>query len=380
MFFQFFQNQNNVKQSQENPQIHRLEDKENKQNIKRGPFITKPKIVQIHPIFNQQLNVNNSNIRKNHTEREVFDIKQHFTNFNFKTEKKGEEFKKQTILKENSNLLEAYGSYHFQFSKFLAKEFSTKVNQNLLSKHLITPFMRMKMVDWMVEVLSVYECCPETFFLSVQIMDQFYEKTDEVLENERVHLLGMVSMFIAAKFQEINKIRMWELVQKIGQKEFKEEEYKNMERKILKTIGFENLIQSSTYEFLQTYFYDFVHNSNLTSQKEKQFFKLIKETSIFLSKVILHYEKFYKFDFCYKAIGCIIAAIMIVKEKKADLCSNEILSTLFNWIKFLDDKNGYIIDQHLIFAGEIINAFNGYFMSPGIAYNLKKFTPLSFLN
>ena len=60
------------------------------------------------------------------------------------------------------------------------------------------------MVDWMIEVLSIFESSEETLFLSVNIMDLFFWRTSTIFKNENVHLIGVSSMFIASKFLEIN--------------------------------------------------------------------------------------------------------------------------------------------------------------------------------
>jgi hypothetical protein len=52
---------------------------------------------------------------------------------------------------------------------------STPVNS--LIKHNIPVNLRAKMVDWMIEVLSSYKCTEQTFFMSVRVMDLFFNKT-----------------------------------------------------------------------------------------------------------------------------------------------------------------------------------------------------------
>ena len=42
-----------------------------------------------------------------------------------------------------------------------------------LKNHAITPLLRAKMVNWMVEVLTTFECENQTFFLAVAIMDSY---------------------------------------------------------------------------------------------------------------------------------------------------------------------------------------------------------------
>ncbi|KAL4466693.1 hypothetical protein ABPG72_009499 [Tetrahymena utriculariae] len=43
-----------------------------------------------------------------------------------------------------------------------------------LQRHAITPYMRAKMIDWMIEVLKAYNFSETTFSLSVAIMDAYF--------------------------------------------------------------------------------------------------------------------------------------------------------------------------------------------------------------
>ncbi len=59
------------------------------------------------------------------------------------------------------------------------------------------------MVDWMIEVISVYNFLNETFFLAVCIMDKFLATTPQILIDKDIHLLGIICMYLASKEEEI---------------------------------------------------------------------------------------------------------------------------------------------------------------------------------
>lgn len=73
------------------------------------------------------------------------------------------------------------------YSELVAKDYSEDILQHICSKsstslgflepHAITPTLRSKMVDWMIEVLSSYKMSEETFFKSVKLMDQYLKKS-----------------------------------------------------------------------------------------------------------------------------------------------------------------------------------------------------------
>lgn len=60
--------------------------------------------------------------------------------------------------------------------------------------------MRAILVDWMVEVHIKYKMHPETFFLSVTVLDRFLAKVS--VPKAKLQLVGVAAMFIASKFEE----------------------------------------------------------------------------------------------------------------------------------------------------------------------------------
>jgi len=71
----------------------------------------------------------------------------------------------------------------------------------MLAQHSITSSLRSKMVDWMIEVLSSYKMTEETFFRSVFLMDAYMKNCGVKLEVKDLHLIGVSSMFSAAKYE-----------------------------------------------------------------------------------------------------------------------------------------------------------------------------------
>jgi hypothetical protein len=63
--------------------------------------------------------------------------------------------------------------------------------------------MRARMVDWIIEVMSVYNYLNDTFFLAVYIMDKFFSTTTQIMVDKDVHLLGILCMYLATKEEEI---------------------------------------------------------------------------------------------------------------------------------------------------------------------------------
>ena len=333
------------------------------------------------PIINaQNKKEEKSNIKKDNDEKEkINDIFSKFTkiqccklnrsNINLFVNKR-----------ESDTLLLKYGENCYYFNKILEKTIF-KIPDTLLNNHKITTNIRTKMVDWMIEVLSVFDCMDETFFLSVNIMDIFFQRTKKVFHNEDVHLIGITCMFISSKFQEIYPLSLKNIIKKVGHNLFTGDAIKKMEYQILSDIGLDVLVSTSIYDFLKTYFYDFFYNNNnlIKNNCDMNIFNDIKLMAKYLSKLVLHYEHFYLYENSIKAIGCIITAIKLVgyylKEK---FTQNE--RNIYNqWVLFLLEQDNFDKQKVESLVNKIYLAFNHYQKSKSIARNLNRFMKLNFV-
>ncbi len=76
------------------------------------------------------------------------------------------------------------------------------------------------MVDWMIEVYTIFDFMPDSYFLAVYIFDKYLSWTNWLLTNEHVHLVGTVSMFLSTKSEEIRPLFMKQVIENIGHKAF----------------------------------------------------------------------------------------------------------------------------------------------------------------
>jgi hypothetical protein len=85
------------------------------------------------------------------------------------------------------------GKLYKYFGKQLLGNYIAKENRDLnpLFHHEITPRMRSRMVDWIVECFKIYNRSEETFFHAVAILDNYLHKTPDILNDTDIHLLGI---------------------------------------------------------------------------------------------------------------------------------------------------------------------------------------------
>ncbi|GJN38230.1 hypothetical protein PR202_gb27253 [Eleusine coracana subsp. coracana] len=65
----------------------------------------------------------------------------------------------------------------------------------------VNPSMRAILIDWLVEVAEEYRLVPDTLYLTVNYIDRYLSGNE--INRQRLQLLGVACMLIAAKYEEI---------------------------------------------------------------------------------------------------------------------------------------------------------------------------------
>ncbi|KAG5230834.1 cyclin A3.1 family protein [Salix suchowensis] len=100
----------------------------------------------------------------------------------------------------------------------------------------VSPNMRGILVDWLVEVAEEYKIVSDTLYLTVSYIDRFL--SFNVLNRQRLQLLGVSAMLIASKYEEINPPNVEDFCY-ITDNTYTKEEVVKMEADILKNLKFE---------------------------------------------------------------------------------------------------------------------------------------------
>lgn len=75
-----------------------------------------------------------------------------------------------------------------------------------LTGHEITKEYRSKMADWMIEVTTSFKCNQKTYFVALNILDKFLIASNQfgqVYSNQDIHRIGVISMYLASKFEDV---------------------------------------------------------------------------------------------------------------------------------------------------------------------------------
>ena len=154
-------------------------------------------------------------------------------------------------ISENKNNNIEKDEYREMFSKYVRDDYSNSIlesllkddyiSKNFLEFHKITPRMRTRMADWMIEVLSNYNCDDLTYFESINLMDRYFvecQKRNIILFPEDLHLIGVTSMFIASKYHDIRPLRLKIVQEKIAHGKLTCEEIKSKEDEISRFLNY----------------------------------------------------------------------------------------------------------------------------------------------
>ncbi|RKP23746.1 cyclin-like protein [Syncephalis pseudoplumigaleata] len=107
--------------------------------------------------------------------------------------------------------------------------------------------MRGILVDWLIDVHNRFQLLPETLFLTINLIDRFLSL--RVVSLVKLQLVGITSMFIAAKYEEVMAPSIQNFIY-MADDGYKEEEVLRAERYMLQTIDF-NLSTPNPLNFLR---------------------------------------------------------------------------------------------------------------------------------
>jgi G2/mitotic-specific cyclin 2 len=107
--------------------------------------------------------------------------------------------------------------------------------------------MRGILSDWLVQLHTSFRLLPETLFLTVNIIDRFLSA--RVVSLAKLQLVGITSMFIAAKVEEIIAPSIDDYIER-ADGTYTKEEMMVAERYVLKTLDW-NLSYPNPVQFLR---------------------------------------------------------------------------------------------------------------------------------
>ncbi len=290
------------------------------------------------------------------------------------------------------------------FSKYVRDDYSNSilesllrddfVNKNFLEIHKITPRMRTRMADWMIEVLSNYNCDDLTYFESINIMDRYFKECNNkniVLVPEDLHLIGVTAMFISSKYHDIRPLRLKIVQEKIAHGKLTCEEIKNKEDEISRFLNF-SFGLPSVWDFITIFIEEIfyvkynshqIHNKilldNYYKDKEekndeneielgklinklytKNMLYLLKTVCLYLAKMNCHDYNLMQNKQSLLAASTIFVAMKICEKINDEEYINDYFNEKLSNISQQDENNIIPIAQSILYnAQHFDEVFNG---------------------
>jgi cyclin B len=162
--------------------------------------------------------------------------------------------------------------------------------------------MRAILIDWLIEVHMKYRMRSETLFLTINLIDR-YLSAKHVMR-KKLQLVGVVAMFIAAKFEEINPPELHDFVH-ITDNAYTKEDVLVMECNMLNTLNF--LIVGPTV----AHFFERLQQANSCDKQQREVAQYLIELGLLDTRML-----------CYTPSHLVSAALLL---------SNELLNKSSRW-------------------------------------------------
>ena len=159
---------------------------------------------------------------------------------------------RQTTTDEQRQNMNVRHELHDDIDRYLRKLEETVDLTGCLDRHKVTPNLRTRMVDWMIEVLTNFRCDDQTFFLSVSLMDRYFKCSKTRKDVSDLHAIGVTSMFIGSKFEDIYPLKMKTVFEKIAHKKLEISRIKEIELDMLSSIEYK-IHAPTVLDFLKVY-------------------------------------------------------------------------------------------------------------------------------
>nr|CAO99272.1 cyclin B [Astropecten aranciacus] len=142
-------------------------------------------------------------------------------------------------------LCSVYVNEIYQYMRHLEREY--KVRTDYMAMQEISERMRTILVDWLVQVHLRFHLLQETLYLTIQILDRFLEV--QAVSKNKLQLVGVTSMLIAAKYEEMYPPEIGDFVY-ITDNAYTKSQIRTMECNILRKLEF-NLGKPLCIHFLR---------------------------------------------------------------------------------------------------------------------------------
>eukprot|EP00347_Sterkiella_histriomuscorum_P003741 403363124 len=188
--------------------------------------------------------------------------------------------------------------------------------QNFLSNHKIREEHRARMIDWLIQVFRVFkDSADQTFFLALSLMDRYFtvkNQKNEVLDKSELHEIGLVSILLSTKYEDVIPISLSQILRDAGHSKFKQSDILNREGEVLQTLGFK-LQSRNIYEESSILLKTMLNNIKF-GELSKHDEDLLNQKLLFVCKLASHSMHFVMHDIRIQVTAIVYTVLKYLKK------------------------------------------------------------------
>ena len=256
-------------------------------------------------------------------------------------------------------------------------EIIQNTNQETNDKFQIDPIVRINVINWIFEKVGQFKTS-NYFFFAVNIWDAFLLKSKKNYEEKQLYLYATVAILKSIRGDFPN--HEFEIFLKKLLKDEKAKGYNlELEKEVTLQMNLDGFVYITLEKYIEAYFIQILIGHRKVAEEDKILPK-IKETSKYLSKLILHFDSLEKERINFIAIGCIYSAFEILKTYMKEKMSEALLKMFNGWLNVYCKKKYIKKNDFYQLVWDMLEQFKFYqdidFLK---VKNLNKFSALNFL-
>ncbi|GMR62145.1 hypothetical protein PMAYCL1PPCAC_32340, partial [Pristionchus mayeri] len=203
---------------------------------------------------------------------------------------------------ENKNDEFSVPDYAFEIHQYLrGREKDYAVGDYMKSQPKLSKEARAVLVDWMIEVQETFELNHETLYLSVKVLDTYFQNTKKKVRQEELQMLASAAIFVVSKYEERSPPLIDDFIY-LSEDSYKRTDLEEAERDLFRTVAFD-LGAPLSYSQLRRY-----AKASKSDMRALTLARYILETSLMIYEFVSASES-------KMAAGAFLLALRMIDEK-----------------------------------------------------------------
>lgn len=150
----------------------------------------------------------------------------------------------------------------------------------------------------------------------------------KVLQNSDVHLIGIVSMYVASKYEDIFPLNSYTAYEKISHKQIPQKELLRKEAEFLTLFDFD--LEVATAYDIHSFLNLALEKRVILDSQTKDLLSKVSDLSLYFIRMTLENIDYLNYDYSLLVVGSFMASIKLIKKKYLnDKFYNQLCKSIF---------------------------------------------------